>query len=248
MDDRRRHPPSLTVTPSTARFTAAATLKMNQATASCTTLGMSASNTNEEEDDGSYKPVPFRNRSSPWGGDMAYAQTNILRQVDHYTKIRQAGGLECVNDVYVCNVEFQPKNLMKKKKSFYPFWFVGKIARCTGTVTINQAIARQLNLIEEHATRLRPVELGRSYGKLQIWTAPGDTELEMSCNNPNIKLTRMERYVEGCEDIPNVEVGFNAEVVANRGVGFCVQRTGEGIVPPHLIGLVNNDDDEEEMI
>mmetsp|Transcript_42017 Transcript_42017/g.63417 ORF Transcript_42017/g.63417 Transcript_42017/m.63417 type:complete len:185 (+) Transcript_42017:155-709(+) len=110
-------------------------------------------------------------------------------------------------------------------------------AKKIGIVTINQCIARQLNLIEEHATRVRPIELGRSFGNIEIWVAPGDTEFQMSQNDPNIVLTKMARYVDGCENIPNDQVGFVAEVVTNHGEGFRVVRNGkDGTVPPYLIG------------
>eukprot|EP00978_Attheya_sp_CCMP212_P024035 scaffold74861_cov52-Attheya_sp.AAC.2 len=163
------------------------------------------------------------NRPPPQGGDMAYIRENIARQMETYQKIRKGGGIDCINDVYARD----PKRPQ--------FWFIGKVARCTGTVTLNQAIARQLNLIEEHATRIRPVELGRCFKKLQIWTAPADSELEMSNNNPSIRLDLMQRYVEGCEDVDPIEVGFGAELVTNEGMGFYIERNNDGMVPPHLM-------------
>lgn len=104
-----------------------------------------------------------------------------------------------------------------------------------GTVNLQQAVARQFNLIEEHATRLRPVELGRAFGSCEVWVAPGDTEQELSNNNPNIRLEKMERYADGCEDVSSKEVGLNLEVVTNRGAGFFVERNEDGMVPPHLL-------------
>ena len=47
----------------------------------------------------------------------------------------------------------------------------------------------------------------------------------------------MPRSVEGTEKIPLLEVGLNLEIVTNNGVGFCIIRTEDGIVPPHLIGM-----------
>jgi hypothetical protein len=60
----------------------------------------------------------------PQGGDMAYIQPNIDRQMNTYSQIRQVGGLECVSDVYARN----------SKQS--QFWFIGKVARCTGACTV----------------------------------------------------------------------------------------------------------------
>ena len=75
---------------------------------------------------------------------MAYIQENITRQMINYENIRKAGGKDVVNDVYVRNPKL-PSLL----------WYVGKVARCTGTVSLENAIAKQWNLIEEHAARLR---------------------------------------------------------------------------------------------
>jgi hypothetical protein len=97
-----------------------------------------------------------------------------------------------------------------------------------GTVSLNQAIARQLNLIEEHAVRLRPVELGRSFGSLEIWVAPGDSEV--ACSENTIALERMQRYVEGTEHVSLKEVGFSCQVVTNQGVGFAIERCNDGTV------------------
>ena len=115
-------------------------------------------------------------------------------------------------------------------------WFVGKVARCTGTVSSEAAIARQFNMIEEHACRVRPVELGRHFGSLELYAAPGDSELLASQNDPRIRLVKVPRSVEGSEKVPLLEVGLNLELVTNQGLGFCIVRTEDGVVPPHLIG------------
>jgi hypothetical protein len=56
----------------------------------------------------------------PQGSDMAYIRPNIDRQMNTYSQIRQVGGLECVSDVYARN------------SNQSQFWFIGKLARCTG--------------------------------------------------------------------------------------------------------------------
>ncbi len=77
-------------------------------------------------------------------GIMAYSKDTIIRQTYTYERIRKAGGKDVINDVYVRNPKL-PSYL----------WFVGKVARCTGTVTLQDAIGKQLNLIQEHAAQLR---------------------------------------------------------------------------------------------
>jgi hypothetical protein len=78
-------------------------------------------------------------------------------------------------------------------------------------------VARQFNLLEEHACRIRPVELGRCFGKLDMFAAPGDTELPRSC--------------EGSKDVPLLEIGLNLDIVTNHGAGFFVTRNEDGVVP-----------------
>ena len=165
----------------------------------------------------------------PEGGEIAYNQENILRQLRYYNDIRKVGGEDCVQDIYVKD----PNNTAGDDTRNY--WFVGKVARCTGTVSSELAIARQFNLIEEHATRIRPVELGRYFGSLEFYAAPGDTEERNSQNDPGIRLQKVPRSVEGAEKVALLEVGLNLEIVTNQGVGFVIVRTEDGVVPPHLI-------------
>ena len=169
-------------------------------------------------------PMSPEKRPPPQGGDMSYERDNITRQMDNYLQIRKAGWPDddCINDVYVRNPQLSS------------YWFVGKVARCF-PVSLQKAVARQWNLIEEHATRLRPIELGRCFGTCEIWVAPGDSEIEMSQNNPNVRLQRMERVVDGGDLVKNFEVGLNLEVVTNRGAGFFVLRNDDGMVPPELM-------------
>mmetsp|Transcript_1028 Transcript_1028/g.1785 ORF Transcript_1028/g.1785 Transcript_1028/m.1785 type:complete len:254 (-) Transcript_1028:387-1148(-) len=180
-----------------------------------------------QEDEKNYMS-PMRQRPRPKGGDTAYANENILRQLRHYNNIRKVGGRDCVQDVYAKDPNTSGNSVR--------YWFVGKVARCTGTVSQELAIARQFNLIEEHATRIRPIELGRSFGSLEIYVAPGDTELLCAQNDPGIRLQKVPRYVEGSENVALLEVGLNLEIVTNQGAGFCVVRTEDGVVPPDLIG------------
>ena len=195
--------------------------KHNMTTKRQISLNMSA----EEKDYVS----PMRKRPPPQGGDVAYNNENILRQQRYYNDIKKVGGKECVEDIYARDPSSKDVNNIR-------YWFVGKVARCTGTVSPALAVAKQFNLIEEHATRIRPVELGRYFGKLEFYAAPGDTELLTSQNDPGIRLTKVCRYVEGAENVPLLEVGLDLSIVTNRGAGLYIIRTDDGVVPPHLIG------------
>ena len=172
---------------------------------------------------------PMRKRPPPLGGDVAYNNENILRQQRHYNDIRKVGGSDCVTDIYA-------QDLNTEDESNIRYWFVGKVSRCTGTVSEELAIARQINLIEEHACRIRPVELGRSFGNLDFYLAPGDTELRTTQNDPGIRLMKVQKNVDGAENVPLLEVGLDLSIVTNRGEGLYVSRTKDGVVPPHLMG------------
>lgn len=94
--------------------------------------------------------------------------------------------------------------------------------------------------MEEHACRLRPVELGREYGQLEIWCSKkGDTEIELSQatatstdsvtqDDDDMSLIKMEKYVKGGDEASSLEVGFIAEFVTNKGQGFYIIRDDRG--------------------
>ena len=156
---------------------------------------------------------------------MAYTEVNLLRSSNNYHSIRTVGGIECVNDVYARHPTHLPDL----------FWYIGKMARCDGTVSMKRSVSRQWNLMEEHACRLRPVELGRAFGVLEIWLARGDSEVEMSqavdgSDDQSMRLMKMERFVDGAEAVNSKEVGFLAEVVTNSGQGFFIVRDQDGRV------------------
>jgi len=171
---------------------------------------------------------------------MAYIESNVRRSASTFLSIRSVGGVGCTNDVYVRDPD--TKTDKGGDQGQVPmssqFFYVGKIARCDGTVpTPTMAVARAWNLIEEHACRLRPVELGRGFGRLEVWVSKGrgDKELEMSLagtgdGDEEMALAKMERFVEGSEGVGVSEVGFMAEVVTNRGQGLYIIRDGEGRV------------------
>jgi len=171
---------------------------------------------------------------------MAYIESNIRRSASTFLSIRSVGGVECTNDVYVRDPDATtgPTADDDAAQVSSQFFYVGKIARCDGTVpTPTLAVARAWNLIEEHACRLRPVELGRGYGRLEMWVSKGrgDQELEMSLagvgdGDEDMALVKMERVVEGSEGVGLSEVGFMAEVVTNRGQGLFIIRDGDGKV------------------
>mmetsp|Transcript_15816 Transcript_15816/g.22611 ORF Transcript_15816/g.22611 Transcript_15816/m.22611 type:complete len:256 (+) Transcript_15816:58-825(+) len=157
--------------------------------------------------------------------DMEYTPQNILRQHNNYLAITDVGGNETVTDVYARDPD---KNT---------FWFVGKIARCTGTKSIEQAISRQWFLIESHAARLRHKELAPKMKIMELWVAPGNSELDVAFNR-NVLFTKMNRPTKQAEidhiqrSIKAIEVAFQGEIYDQGEEGFRTERTNDGL-PAH---------------
>lgn len=141
--------------------------------------------------------------------DMKYLPRNVVRQHQNFDALFGAGGTELVRDLYVPEPD-QPTK----------FWFVGKVASISD-VKPQQAVARQWALIVEHAGNLRPIELFPHRGKLEIWMAPGDSELDVAYNRPEIVFEQLTRDVEGAEALKSSMVGFQGEVYERGpGMGF----------------------------
>ena len=48
-------------------------------------------------------------------------------------------------------------------------------------------MSQQWNAIEQHACRLRSLELGRKFDSLEIWSTDRDSEMDVACNRPSEK-------------------------------------------------------------
>mmetsp|Transcript_14235 Transcript_14235/g.21272 ORF Transcript_14235/g.21272 Transcript_14235/m.21272 type:complete len:269 (+) Transcript_14235:66-872(+) len=198
-----------------------------------TSLSLSSSPGESDPDYLYYRPQA---RAPAQGGIWAYTEPNVRRSATTFKSIRAIGGSESTNDIYARS--------KSSPQSSFQYWYIGKIARTDGTVSAEQAVSCMWNMMEEHACRLRPVELGRDFGKLEIWIAPGDSELEMSKalgsgsgggfgldglkQEEKMNLQKMHSYAQDMENVKEIEVGFIAEVVTNTGKGFYIVRDDEG--------------------
>ena len=167
--------------------------------------------------------------------DMAYTRENIDRQSITYHQIYKAGGE--VWDVYASN-----------PAQSNTFWYVGKLSLCA-TVSRDQALSQQWNLVEQHARRIRPVELGRAI-RIQLFVAPGFSELECSQNTvPLVPISPQEMNSEQDDNNDDDDkkkkkkkkmslrdAGFLCEYVTNKGVGFFLHRNSDGSVPTSFEG------------
>lgn len=147
--------------------------------------------------------------------DMKYNLFNIQRQRENFDSIKAVAGVELTNDVYA------------RDPTSDTFWFVGKVARTSDT-PIENVIARQWSMIEEHSARLRPVELYPKWGELELWVAPGDSELDVAYCKPEVVFLQMFRDVNGASEVRNVEVGFAGELYEGSEEGFRTVRTPDG--------------------
>lgn len=164
-------------------------------------------NADEEEDGVEYKPdIPV---------DMKYIPRNVQRQHANFLSIREVAGKELTNDIYV------------REPNSSQFWFAGKLARVSD-VSLEQAVARQWPLIEQHAANLRPIELFPKRGVLEIWTAPGDSELDVAYYRPEIIFEKHSRPEAIDKTIKNNLIGFQGEMYEGGERGFSTLRTDDG--------------------
>lgn len=108
------------------------------------------------------------------------------------------------------------------------FWFIGKFAYLE-SMGIQEAYNRIEILMTEYAKSLRPIELAgpaAARATLQLWYAPGDTEMQVAQNK--VKLELFSRTIEENADSTPSEVGFQAEIYSDGEMGFRCKRDDEG--------------------
>ena len=127
----------------------------------------------DEEDDMFYSSGAIES-AIPVAPDMTYVERNVKRAHEHFLSLRNIGGKDVCHDVYA-----------KSPLAEEEVWYVGKVAKISD-VSLEDCVARQWNLIEIHATNLRPIELYPHRGTLELWTAPGDTEIDVACNKSSV--------------------------------------------------------------
>jgi hypothetical protein len=154
--------------------------------------------------------------SIPVPNDMTYVERNVKRSHENFLSLRNIGSKDVCNDVYA-------KSPVAKEE----VWYVGKIAKVSD-VSLEDCVARQWNIIETHATNLRPIELYPHRGQLELWTAPGDTELDVAYNRPELKMTKMNKYEVTPQQLKNNMIGFQGEVYQEGEEGFRSWRTADG--------------------
>ncbi|GKY98860.1 hypothetical protein MPSEU_000842000 [Mayamaea pseudoterrestris] len=153
--------------------------------------------------------------------DMEYNARHCQRQQRHYQQMRELADADLLHDVYARDPRDESQ----------VYWFVGKVARVSDVSAVD-AMRRQWHLIETHAMNLRPMDLYQARNEMQFWIAPGDSELEVAYNRPNLQLEQVHRGDETdtalFDNISNVMVGFQGEVYEQGEPGFRTWRLPDG--------------------
>jgi len=152
--------------------------------------------------------------------DMRYELRNVQRQQKQFDAIREAGGPEVTNDVYVR----QPETDV--------YWFVGKVA-CVDGVNPTECVGRQYPLIAQHAALLRPLELFlHRDATFEFYLAPGDSEMSVVYNKPDIKFEKLQfdtnDHGRPLLDVQVVLVGFAGEIYESGEEGLRTRRKDDG--------------------
>ncbi len=132
--------------------------------------------------------------------------TKPLRQAANtFDAIREKHSVKACWDLYCKSPLDDPHRL----------WFVGKIAVTPDTAaTPQQAVLAQKRIILEYAKReLRPQNLGlpKYSDTLELWLAPGDSEME--CVQNKVSLEKVEgSLADLVEDFSVADVGYNPEI------------------------------------
>jgi hypothetical protein len=153
----------------------------------------------------------------PVANDMTYVERNVKRSHENFLSLRNIGGKDLCFDIY-------GKSPLPNNEEV---WYIGKVAKVSD-VSLEDCIARQWNIIETHATNLRPIELYSQRGSLELWTAPGDTELDVAYNRPELIMTKMEHYEVTPDQLKNNMIGFQGEVYQEGEEGFRSWRKKDG--------------------
>lgn len=189
------------------------------------------------ETDDEYENVK---RSIPF--DMRYNQRNCERAQQSFRAIREAGGKDVVADIY--GLDRSLSNINQSQEGL--FWYLGKVARVSD-VTLEQCMSRQWHLIQQHAANLRPLDLYPAWTiqQLELWCAPGDSELDVAYNRPSITFVKMEANVSGADDIKNNLIGFQGEVYERGEEGFRTFRNVDDGTPsrPEITGRPVEEDE-----
>ena len=152
-----------------------------------------------------------RSRKDTISRDMLYNPRNVQRSTQTFRALSEANAPGV--DVYGYGRD--------GSDSEGTFWYLGKV-NCVSDVGIGKAVARQYDLICQHAANLRPLDLfaAVSNDELELWTTTLDSEMDVAYNRPSTIFTKIERSDDDISSIKNTHVGFLGEYYENGEEGF----------------------------
>ena len=110
------------------------------------------------------------------------------------------------------------------------FWFVGKVNH-RETFTPVDAVVFYAPLITEYAKALRPLDLagkGKSMTDLQLWTARGNSEMDIVQNIGHLERIEFSMGEDTSLGSVSDDIGFEPEIYMNGEMGFRVKRDANG--------------------
>lgn len=165
-------------------------------------------------------------------GNAVGSGTKALRDAANtYDHLHSLYGKACVTDLYVRSPLNDP--------SIY--WFVGKVARrlddnhrvgSTNPTELDAVLSQKRIILEWAKIHLRPQNFGGSYSKqLEIWMAPGDSEMDVVQNKVVLVQARGSASKDMSQGFHVSDVGFNPEIYVGEEVtqgGLRVKRNELG--------------------
>ena len=158
---------------------------------------------------------------------MKYSPRNCQRAQQSFLAIRNSGPSAPAADIYGCDASTTTTTTSStddKNNDEAIFWFLGKVAHVS-SVSLEQCVARQWPLIQQHAANLRPLDLFPAYTNddLELWCAPADSEFDVAYNRPKVQFQKMRHSdddVPGAAQVKTNLVGFQGEVYDLGEEGF----------------------------
>jgi hypothetical protein len=148
----------------------------------------------------------------------------LARHSDIYDDIRASSEPNMKHDIYA------------RLDGYQEFWFIGKFGYYE-SMGMREAYSTIEILMTEYAKSLRPVELAgpaAATSTLQLWYAPGDTEMRVAQNK--VKLESFSKFLleePSASEAPSTpsevsDVGFQAEIYNDGEMGFRCKRDDNG--------------------
>lgn len=143
----------------------------------------------------------------------------LAKRCENFERLKNKSGFPVACDLYA------------RLSGTSTFWFCGKLIHDTG-IKFEEAFSIEYPVICEYSKALRPKELAKINHELQIWFAPGNSEMDVAQNKISLKYfaplaVDVYSHILTSSDIEDF-VGFEPEVYQGGEQGFRCQRSDQG--------------------